>query len=491
MPVVNISLQPKQLEAHLHIANLDSAPYLLYGGAKGGGKSHLDRENEFIRRMEFPGTKGLIIRKTYDELYENHIQPMFRDHPETFNWYNQSKKQIVYPGGSTTSFKYLQYTRDVYNYQGLEYDDIKLDEATQHDEEVFKVLKTSLRSNPEVVKRLERGGKKFKKTFLLTGNPGGVGHGWVKRLFIDRKFGPREDPADYDFIQAKVHDNPLLIETNPDYLQNLYDLPDDLRRAYLDGDWDVFAGQFFSEWRKHIHVVNPFEIPQAWPKWAGIDWGYDPHPFTIGCYTMDIWNQPYTVYKYREIEGTMMSPKEVGQLFLDMPDFGQFQSVPADFQMWAKNPFATSRANEEAYTDKSIAIQIQSMGVPLIQANKARVNGWTNVRSMLKWEYIKPDGTIDIKEPRFKVFETCPKTIDGYPIQIHSATKPGDLEKKDGDDHQDTDRYTLFHISEQPVNEKSNKVNKVLSDGNELLFTRRDMQAITLPNQDETSYMDC
>jgi len=262
---IKISLQPKQREA---IKACETYENVFFGGAKGGGKSHVVRAKELLRRLKYAGTYGVIIRKTYDELRVNHIQKFFTEYPQTRKWYNKSEKTIHYPNGSTTAFKFLRRTEDVYNFQGLEFDDISLDEATQHEGVVVKILASSLRTtNPDI-----------KPNFFLTGNPGGVGHSFMKRVFIDRNFKPDEDPETYHFIPAKVFDNDAIIKNDPAYLKRLKALPDRLRKAYLDGDWNIFAGLAFDE-LDSIHIAKPFRLPNNTRFIAGYDYGYA-HPFS-------------------------------------------------------------------------------------------------------------------------------------------------------------------------------------------------------------------
>jgi len=122
-----------------------------------------------------------------------------------------------------------------------------------------------------------------------------------KETFYRQEVDPNEKPDDYYFISAKLWDNRLFLDANPWYLDNLNELGSDLRTAYLDGDWNVFIGQFFGDWREDIHIVEPFDIPKEWNKIVSIDWGYSPHPYHVGWYAIN----PNTMekYKYREKEG--------------------------------------------------------------------------------------------------------------------------------------------------------------------------------------------
>lgn len=457
MPHLKISLQPKQYEAYKDIIE-GKYKYLFYGGAKGGGKSYLIRANQIERRMEFAGTTGVVIRKTYPELVANHIRKIFQEYPFTKQWFKAAEKSIYFPNGSVLDFRYLSSTTDVYTYQGLEYDDICLDEAGQHEEEVFKILGTSLRSDPAI--RIRH--KNFTPCFLLTGNPGGIGHGFLKRLFIERKFTAKEKPEEYGFIQSKIYDNPIFLKANPEYLQTLKNLPDDLRRAYLDGDWTVFLGQYFSDFREDVHVIEPFEIDPEWNKLFAVDWGYSPSPYHVGWYAIDNFGN---IYKYRELEGLETSPVELAEKIVEFSkeDKNLYIGV-GDTQMWEQNPFqiASEARKDEVITDKSIALQVNEVlskvNLYMQQANKARVTGWTNLKVAFQWrgDY-NEDGTRNIiKAPKYRMFKTCISTIAAYPNQIYSKLRPEDMFKQSGDDPCDTDRYALMAISEKVMPEVRN-----------------------------------
>ena len=157
---------------------------------------------------------------------------------------------------------YCDNAADLNRYQGAEYDVIFIDEATQWPEEWFITLTACV-----------RGVNGFPKRIYLTCNPGGVGHNWVKRLFIDREYKPTENPEDYVFIPAKVYDNEVLMQKDPGYLKSLENLPEKLRRGWLDGEWDLFDGQYFAEFRRERHVVRPFALPGSWRRYVTLDYG--------------------------------------------------------------------------------------------------------------------------------------------------------------------------------------------------------------------------
>ncbi len=258
---LNITLQPKQQEA---IDKSELFPILFMGGAKGGGKSYCIRSREIIRRLTYPNSKGLIVRKTYPELLSNHIRKFFQEHPVVVQWYNKSEKTIYWPNGSTTEFSYLQNTDDVYTYQGREYDDISVDEVTQHDYEVIRILRSSLRTtNPLIKPRM-----------FLTGNPGGPGHDEIKRVFVDRQFQEGERPEDYCFVQAFVNDNKALTEADPEYVQRLEDLPERQRKAYLEGNWEIADDKAFKVFSRLKHVIKPMVPNRSYKTILSMDWGF-------------------------------------------------------------------------------------------------------------------------------------------------------------------------------------------------------------------------
>lgn len=455
---LDISLQPKQYEC-MQAVQSGQWQNMLYGGAKFCGKSYLVRAKEVTRRIGYPGTNGVIIRRTYPELLANHIRKFFQEYPWVKQYYKAGEKAIYWPTGSITDFKHLSNTNDVYDYQGCEYDDITLDEATQHEGEVIKVLRTSLRSDPTVKAK----NPTFRPLFFMTGNPGGIGHGEVKRLYIDREYKEDEDSNDYYFLQAKIYDNPLGMQANPDYLKTLLALPDDLRSAYLDGDWTVFIGQFFKNFRADVHGIDPIAIPEEWGKLFSVDWGYSPHPYHVGWYAQDFSGN---VYKYREIEGTETPPDELGELIGEMSaeDAGLRRGV-GDTQMWAMNPF--SRPKGEMVSDKSIAMMVNSKlkkhNMVMLRANKERIPGWAHLRSMLKWEakYNKMGQREFIRKPKYFIFNTCPITLNAYEQQVHSKLRPEDMFKQTGDDPCDTDRYGLMYIKSDKVEKKHIEIKKV------------------------------
>ena len=277
--------------------------HIAYGGARGGGKSWAVRQKAKMLCWRYPGFKALIVRKTYPELINNHVAPL-REELFSLAEYNKADKQFTFPNGSIIKFGYCADDSDLDQYQGAEYDAVFLDEATQLREEWIKKIIACV-----------RGVNGYPKRVYYTCNPGGPGHAYVKRLFVDRRFEKGEEPGEYLFIQARVTDNHALMAAQPDYVKQLEALPPKLRDAWRDGRWDLFEGQFFEDFvndpdhygdQRFTHVIAPFAIPQGWTVCRSFDWGYA-KPFSCGWWAVDYEG---TVYRILEYYGCTGNPDE-------------------------------------------------------------------------------------------------------------------------------------------------------------------------------------
>lgn len=211
-----------------------------------------------------------LFRRTYPELYSSVIEPLLEILPQWCPWddkvryykYNDSKKIMKFYNGSTIYFGHVQYDKDVYKYQGAQFDAIGIDELTLFNEFQFRYLKSRLRTTKP----------NWRPCFFATTNPGNIGHAWVKRIWVEEDRTAKENRETYEYIPAIVYDNPILCENDPDYINRLENLDEDTRKAMLYGDWDSFAGQYFKEWRKDIHVIQPFRIPPEWRRIIALDY---------------------------------------------------------------------------------------------------------------------------------------------------------------------------------------------------------------------------
>lgn len=419
MPELRIALTPKQSEFDRALQTTEN---VFYGGARGGGKSHGLREIWLKRRIEIPNSYGVIFRKTYPELYGNHIDPLLQKFPSLRDWWSNQHKELRFPNGSVLAFRYCQHESDLGLHQGQEYHDLGIDEVGDWPEHWFWTLKASNRSaRPGIRPRCG-----------LTGNPGGIGHKWLKRLFIVRAFKPTEDPAAFAFVQAFAEDNPALMEHDPGYTGRLEANPNKLLvRAWRRGDWDLQAGQFFDMLTRETHMVEPFEIPAYWQRGGAFDWGFN-HPAAFGWFAMDT---DGNAFMYREHVCPGQRVEEIVEHILSFPDSLRLAPIPAGWDCWVKH--GTGPSVEESWLAAARGKLV------LEKATIDRVPGAQQVRDYL---VVRENG------PRLRFFNTCPITFDCLTRMTHDIKKPEDVLKVDavegdpwtGDDPYDMIRHFLM-----------------------------------------------
>lgn len=363
--------------------------FVAYGGSRGGGKSWAVRAKAKMLCVVNAGIKVLIIRRTLTELRENHIRPLRAEIPPQIAVYKELEKCFIFKNGSILKFGYCDSENDVLQYQGQEYDIIFLDEATQLTEFQFNTIKAC-----------NRGATQHPKRMYLTCNPGGVGHAWVKRLFIDKDYTEYENPEDYLFIPARVYDNSALMELDPEYIKNLNALPDKMRRAWLEGDWDALEGQYFNEWRNEIHTEEPFEVPTEWRRYFTMDYGLD----MLAAYVIAVEPSGIShVIKEEYQSGLIISDAAARVKTLCEGEDIYAYFAPPD--MW----------NRRQDTGKSVAEIFSENGVFLTKASNDRQSGWLSVKEALKPENV-----------RLKVFKTCRHLIHDMPLLLHDPHRPSD-----------------------------------------------------------------
>lgn len=222
-----------------------------YGGAMGSGKSQLIRMYVVTRALKYAKSKHLIVRKSYPELHKNHISRFKMDYSE-LGTYNDQQKQFTFANGSTCDFMYCANESDTERLQGSEYETICIDEAQFHKKIIWNIIKTRLRTTRQDIK----------PKMILTFNPGGISHKDLKKLFIDRIFEVDDgNPLQYEFLPANVYDNDYIINNDPEYVKRLESLPEQLRKAYLEGDFSSFEGEFFTV--SGLSKIKPFMISES------------------------------------------------------------------------------------------------------------------------------------------------------------------------------------------------------------------------------------
>ena len=391
-----------------------------------------------------PGITIMIIRKTYPELQANHIRPLkkllhigVKGNPIQ---YNESKKELYFPNGSMILFGYCNTDADTDRYQGTEVDILFLDEATQLSEEQIKDLNACV-----------RGVNGFPKRTYYTCNPGGKGHGYIKRLFIDRQFIESEYPEDYAFIQSLVYDNKVLMESDPEYVRALEALPEARRKAWLEGDWNSFIGQVFGEWRddpehyedrQWTHVVEPFDIPRDWRILRGYDHGYS-KPFSVGWYAVD---HDVVIYRIREYygctreanTGLQMTVQEIAENIREIertdPNLsGRKIMGIADPAIWGST------------TGESIEDMFNKAGVYNNKGDHTRIAGLMQFHYRLAFD--------EHGFPMFYCFNTCRHFIRTIPLLIYDDKNVEDIDTDLEDHIYDEARYVFM---EHPLNPRKN-----------------------------------
>ena len=422
-----------------------------YGGARGGGKSWAVRDKSKRLCLRYKGIKVLIVRRTYPELVNNHINQL-RDELNGIAKYNKSEKMFTFPNGSTIKFGYCNNDKDLDQYQGAEYDVIFLDEATQLQEMWIKKITACV-----------RGVNDFPKRIYYTCNPGGVSHGYIKRLFIDKQYESGEVPEDYEFIQALVTDNKALMASQPDYIKQLEALPPKLREAWLYGRWDIFEGQFFEDFRttpdidlcakagitveealeqrRFTHIIEPFEPPRGWNIMRSYDFGYN-KPFSLGYWAVDY---DGVLYRIMEMYGCTQTPDE-GVKWSPDEQFKRISELERTHP-WLKGRKIVDSVADPAIWDssrgESIAETAMRYGIYFSPGDNERIPGWMQVHYRLQFD--------DNGYPRMYIFNNCKAAIRTIPLMMYSETKPEDIDTKLEDHCPDEIRYMCMSRPIKPI----------------------------------------
>jgi phage terminase large subunit len=409
----------------------DAATYILIGGAAGGTKSRGLREIGHQEALKHPNFRVLLLRRTYKELDQTHLRDVELEAPQMGADAVPSAKVVRYPNGSVMQFGHCETAADAANYLSAEYDLIIFDELVTFEETMFLLISSRARSTkPGVRPRI-----------LAGTNPGGPQSHWVRMRFIDKNVDleqyPDYRPEEWLFIPSKLEDNPYL---DQQYERKLLSLPPELRKAYRDGDWDIFPGQYFPEWRRKTHVSHDangdeahVDYPADMARVLSVDWGFV-KPGVCGWWVQDPEGRLYREDEYVFTRTTAFEVgKEIG-LRCKARGLQRLKYLVFDTAMEIPN----NDTGES--TIASLMRGIRSVGVSIAhrQADKDRLNGWQRLRH---WFRMAPDG-----KPWMMSSPHCTYFNRTIPSLVSDANKPEDVDT-DGEDHAGDDaRYMAMSM---------------------------------------------
>jgi hypothetical protein len=421
---------------------------VLYGGAAGGGKSYAMLADP-MRYFHNPNFVGLLIRRTNDELRELKWESQ-KIYPKAFpgaKW-KEKDSMWVFPSGAKFWMTYLERDDDVMRYQGQAFTWIGVDELTQYATPfAWTYLKSRLRtSDPELKKSL---------CMRATTNPGGPGHHWVKKMFIDPAPAGKafwatdvesgetmkypDDHHDPDkagkplfkrrFIPALLKDNPYLYDDGA-YERSLQGLPEEQRRKLLDGDWSVMEGAAFAEFNPKYHVCEPFDIPHTWRRFRGADYGYS-SPSAVLWFAID---PAYEIlYVYRELYKKGLTAHSLAEKVLNAEQDESISYGVLDSSVW----------HQRGHNGPSIAEEMIQYGCrwrPADRGQGSRVSGKNRLHELLKIKEI--DGEM---KPSLIIFNTCRQLISDLPSLPSDPDGTDDIDDRAPNDHTyDALRYGIM-----------------------------------------------
>jgi phage terminase large subunit len=423
------------------------AKYRLFGGAAGPGKSKALLMEAFVIAIDNPGSNTLVLRRTFPELEQSLLLYFRRDVPRlAYYSYQDSKHLVTWRNGSTTRFGYCQNENDVYQYQGSEFLFIGIDELTMFTLRQWQFLTSRNRCPIPGTTPCMAGAT----------NPGNIGHAWVKSLWIDKvpasgmEDAQNYDPSDYAFIPARVGDNPIYA-ADESYLKTLRSLPSNLRRAFLEGDWDVFAGQYFDKFNPVSNVARAeeFEWRPWWPRWISVDWGFE-HPAATYWHAAvppsatgsrfqekrasgaAEKSETPCVVSYREFLTRHTSPRELAREIIARSAASTCGGTEREkIDAIYLSPDAFAKRTDEASIAEQMGDVFAEAGFPRpTPADNDRVGGWMLMYQMLEaGEWVMTDNCIEL--------------IRTLPTLVRDTACVEDIQKVDGDDPADAARYGL------------------------------------------------
>lgn len=413
--IININYKENDKQKLFHQSISDE---VLYGGAKGGGKSVALVMDALKYALIYKKAKVYLFRKTYDDLEANLINEWFEKVPNELYQYNKTKKIAQLINGSKVYFRFLASYSDAIRYDGRSIDYIGIDELTHFEEAWVQVLLSCLRSPLG-----------YPPYFRATSNPGNIGHAWVKKRYITKTdYGKKiyvdsQTKNTVEFIPASVYDNKILINNDPKYIKRLENLPLAKRKAYLYGDWDVYEGRAFPEFDERISVCKDFEIPKHWDRWMALDNGYA-DPFYWAWFAVD---EDGVVYLYREFtrnrnELRLTYSKQASKVMSMMTYVKDLKEYHEDIEVCVAGLDAFNTHHRDISGKTLIDYYIEGgFTIPFTKAVTNRA-----FRKSTFHEYLKPikDENTGRVYSKLQVFESCKSFIDTFKNLMEEKDNP-------------------------------------------------------------------
>jgi len=456
---MRLELHPKQSEAFL-----SPATEILYGGAAGGGKSHLMRAAAVYWSCAIPGLQVYLFRRLSDDLRKNHMEgpkgipAMVADLVESGHAkINQGDGTVTFWNKSKIFLCHCQYEKDVFKYQGAEIHLLLIDELTHFTRSIYAYLRGRVRMVGIDVPDEHRG---LFPRVICGANPGGLGHNWVKADFIDgapplavRDMPATEGGMKRQYIPARLDDNPTLAVDDPTYTARLEGLGDPaLVRAMREGDWDIVSGGAFDDlWRRDVHVLPRFVIPASWRIDRSFDWGSS-KPFSVGWWAESDGTECVigggrrifprgTLIRVHEYYGWNGTPNE-GCKMLAVDVAREICRIEAEVFSGRKVlPGPADSAIYAVENGSGIAQDMEKAGVRWTEADKrpgSRKTGLEAMRKMLKASLASP-----MEEPGLFVTDNCTHFIRTIPVLPRDARDSDDIDTHAEDHVYDECRYRL------------------------------------------------
>ena len=460
--VVTPTYQPhaKQLLLHNAPVSFDEISITLYGGSRGGGKSAGILADAFMFCTTYPGAKCCIIRERLDAVKQSFLDKLPTLFPQKVGdqqIYDYREKSSSWYGSYITLQRVADY-REALAQQGWEFHYLAIDEVTKQDERTFNYLLSTVRStvqtNPYTGQPL-----KIPTKVVLGCNPGGKGHKWVKRRFIDTTVvsydpvtnAPLETKDHVEmmhtakgdikvtvrFIPASYKDNPFL---NASYAAMLEMQDENRKKMDLYGNWDVVAGKMFDLMEDQI--IDPtvaFNLVDKYPEnvdiYISIDWGYKP------SYHSAIWHAVFE-------DGKVISFKEMYGQELIFEDFvKEVKEQSRGYNITATLLPHDMYRNGDRYRDDSGRV-IGEMKSDVFDYYGLNPIGVESGKGKVEMRYDKIHSATHIVDedgvPRFRISRLCSALLDEMNEAVYDDYNVGAIDKACRDHA--IDAYGLFLV---------------------------------------------